>query len=107
GVGRRGAAGGGGFAPAPSDEGLSSVGGALTDARDEEGAFAKLVARATGNRLVDGQVVLGSDREAVLAEREGPSGHSAVVLASGGLGLISLPERDHRWPMPGIGWLRP
>ena len=44
--------------------------GALTDARDEEGAFAKLVARATGDRLVDGQVVLGADREAVLAERE-------------------------------------
>ena len=58
------------FAPAPSGEGLSSVGGALTDARDEEGAFAKLVARATGDRLVDGQVVLGADREAVLAERE-------------------------------------
>ena len=100
-------AGGDVFAPAPSDEGLSSVGGALTDARDEEGTFAKLVARATGDRLVDGQVVLGADREAVLAERKGPSGHAAVVLASGGLGLISLPERDHRMSMPEIESLHP
>lgn len=78
------------FAPAATDEGLSNVGGALTDARDEEGTGAKLLARATRDQLVDGEVVLGPDRAEPSAE------HEAVVLASGGLGLISLTERDHR-----------
>ncbi len=95
------------FAPAASDEGLSTVGGALTDARDEEGPGASLVARATRDRLVDGQVVLGPDREAVEKQRQDASGHAAVVLASGGLGLISLPELEHRMSMSEIESLHP
>ena len=100
-------AGGDVFAPAASDEGLSSVGGALTDARDEEGTGARLLARATSDKLVDGEVVLGPNRETVEAERKDPAGHAAIVLASGGLGLISLPEREHRMSIEEIDALHP
>ena len=53
------------YAPRAPDEGLSSLGGALTDARDEEGPGAKMLARATRDRVVDGDVVLGPNRHAV------------------------------------------
>ena len=72
---------------------LSSVGGALTDARDEQTAGGRMLARATRDRIVDGDVVIGPNREAAEESREDASAHTAVVLASGGLGLISLPER--------------
>jgi uncharacterized membrane protein YvlD (DUF360 family) len=84
------------YAPPALDEGLATVGGALTDARDEAGAGGRMVARATDDTLVDGEVVLGPNREAAEQAREDPSDHTAIVLASGGLGLISLPEREHR-----------
>lgn len=84
------------FAPAAADEGLSSVGGAITDARDEDNAGARMLARATQGQLVDGEVVLGPDREALEEAKEEGAAHDAVVLASGGLGLISLPEQKHR-----------
>jgi uncharacterized membrane protein YvlD (DUF360 family) len=89
-------AGGDVYAPSAPDEGLSSVGGALTDARDEETAGGRMLARATRNRTVDGEVVLGPNREAAEESDQDASDHTAVVLASGGLGLISLPEREHR-----------
>jgi uncharacterized membrane protein YvlD (DUF360 family) len=89
-------AGGEVYAPPAPDEGLSSVGGALTDARDEETAGGRMLARATRDRLVDGEVVLGPNREAAEESQRDGSDHAAVVLASGGLGLISLPESEHR-----------
>ena len=95
------------FAPPAADEGLTAVGGAITDARDEEGASARLLARATRDQMVDDQVVLGPNREAVEAESADPTEHAAVVLASGGLGLVSLPERDHRLSLAEIESLHP
>jgi uncharacterized membrane protein YvlD (DUF360 family) len=84
------------YAPPALDEGLTSLGGAITDARDEESAGAKMLARATRDRMVEGEVVLGPNREAAEQSRVGPSEHAAVVLASGGLGLISFPGPKHR-----------
>ncbi len=52
------------YAPPAPDEGLTSVGGALTDARDEDTAGGRMLARATRDRVVDGEVVLGPNREA-------------------------------------------
>ena len=98
--------GGNVYAPAPLDEGLSSVGGALTDARDEDTAAGRMIARATRDRLVDGDVVIGH-AEAVDETRGDASEHTAVVLASGGLGLISLPESDHRLTIEEIEGLHP
>jgi uncharacterized membrane protein YvlD (DUF360 family) len=95
------------FAPAPSDEGLSTVGGALTDARDEDGAGARMLARATRGSMVEDQVELGPNREAREAERLDASDHEAVVLASGGLGLIYLTERRERLTMGEIDRLHP
>jgi uncharacterized membrane protein YvlD (DUF360 family) len=84
------------FAPAAADEGFTSVGGAITEAREEDNAGAKILARATQDQLVDGEVALGSDREAIEAAKQDGSGRDAIVLASGGLGLISLPETERR-----------
>ena len=95
------------FAPDATDEGLSTVGGALTDARDEDNAGARILARATRERMVDGQVVVGPDLQAAAEERRDPSDNDVVVLASGGLGLISLPERDHRMSLEEIESLHP
>jgi hypothetical protein len=95
------------YAPAAPDEGLSSLGGALTDARDEGGAGAKILARATRERLVDGHVVLGPNQDAAQDSLVDATSHAAVVLASGGLGLISLPERKHRLTLDEIESLHP
>jgi uncharacterized membrane protein YvlD (DUF360 family) len=119
---RSGLARGDAYAPAAPDEGLSSVGGALTDARDERTAGGRMLARATRDRVVDDEVVIGPNREAAEEAQADLSKHTAVVLASGGLGLISLPEHDHRLSLeeieslhprlistlashPGIGWV--
>jgi len=84
------------YAPPAPDEGLSAVGGALTDARDEAGPGGRIVARATRDRIVDGEVVLGPNRAAAEESAKDASEHAAVVLASGGLGLISLPGAERR-----------
>jgi uncharacterized membrane protein YvlD (DUF360 family) len=102
-----GLSGGNVYAPAPLDEGLTSVGGALTDARDEDTAAGRILARATRDQVVDGDVVIGQKDEAAEETREDASEHTAVVLASGGLGLISLPERDHRLTIEEIEGLHP
>jgi hypothetical protein len=95
------------YAPPAPDEGLSSVGGALTDARDEDTAGGRMLARATRDRVIDGEVVLGPNREAAEeAERSG-SEHAAVVLASGGLGLISFPTPSHRLSLEEIEGMHP
>jgi Type I phosphodiesterase / nucleotide pyrophosphatase len=99
--------GGNVYAPAPLDEGLTSVGGALTDARDEDTAAGRVLARATRGQVVDGDVVIGPNRQAVEETTGEDTEHTAVVLASGGLGLISLPERDHRLTIEEIEGLHP
>jgi len=95
------------YAPPAPNEGLSSVGGALTDARDEETAGGRMLARATRGRIVEGEVVLGPNREAVQETKRDASEHAAVVLASGGLGLISLPEPAHRLSLSEIESMHP
>ena len=95
------------FAPPALDEGLSSVGGALTDARAEDTAGGRMLARATRDRMVDDEVVIGPNREAAEQARADPSENDAVVLASGGLGLIYLPEPSHRLSLSEIESMHP
>jgi uncharacterized membrane protein YvlD (DUF360 family) len=95
------------YAPPAPDEGLSSVGGALTDARDEDTAGGRMLARATRDRMVEGEVVLGPNRESAEESGRDASKHTAIVLASGGLGLISLPEREHRLSIGEIESMHP
>ncbi len=104
---RRALTGGEVYAPPAPDEALSSLGGVLTDARDERNPGARMLARATRDRLVDGDVVLGPNRKAVEGALADASEHAAIVLASGGLGLISLPERSHRLSIGEIESLHP
>jgi uncharacterized membrane protein YvlD (DUF360 family) len=95
------------YAPPAPDEGVSSVGGALTDARDEDTAAARMLARVTRHSLVDGEVVPGPNRRAIEDASREASQHPAVVLASGGLGLISLPQLEHRMSIGEIEALYP
>jgi uncharacterized membrane protein YvlD (DUF360 family) len=96
------------FAPASADEGMTTVGGALTDARSEDTAAGRVLARATRDRMVEGEVVLGPNRNALEEQKSDTAGdHAAIVLASGGLGLISLPARRHRMSRREIESLHP
>ena len=95
------------YAPPAPDEGLGSVSGAITDARNEETAGGRMLARATRDRVVDGEVVLGRNREAMQEPDRAAADHEAVVLASGGLGLISLPARDRRLSLEEIEAMHP
>jgi hypothetical protein len=52
--------------------------------------------------MVDGQVMLGPDREAAAEAKQEAPEEGAIVLASGGLGLISLPEIRHRMSLEEI-----
>lgn len=71
------------YAPVAPDEGLSSVGGALADARDEDTTGGKVLSRVTLDRVVDGDVLIGPNREAAEESKGDASAHTAVVLASG------------------------
>ena len=95
------------FAPPASEEGLSTVGTALSDARAEQQMAARVLARATRDNLVDGEVAVGGNRDAFREELRDVSGSEAVVLASGGLGLISLPGCPHRMKLGEIEELHP
>lgn len=96
------------FAPDSIDEGFSSLGGALTEARAERSVAGRIVARATRDRMVDGEVALGPNRRALeQMESETNSESPAIVLASGGLGLITLSASRERMTLGEIGALYP
>ncbi len=86
------------YAPAAVDEAWGDVGAVLADARQEPSVGGRALARATRSRSVEGTVALGPNREA-LAQRSG-SGRAeqdeAIVMVSGGLGLIYLPLSSER-----------
>jgi len=86
------------YAPAAVDEAWGDVGAVLADARQDPGARGRMLARATRSRSVEGTVALGPNREA-LAERqaavEAPA-QEAVVMVSGNLGLVYLPQSSQR-----------
>jgi uncharacterized membrane protein YvlD (DUF360 family) len=79
-------------APAAVDEAWGDVGAVLADAREEPGLGGRVVTRLTRERAVEGTVALGPNREALEARSaEGEQERKeAVVLVSGGLGLVYL-----------------
>ncbi|MGA9875193.1 MAG: phage holin family protein [Solirubrobacteraceae bacterium] len=97
------------YAPVAVDEAWGDVGAVLADARQEPSVGGRVLARATRGRSVDGTVALGPNREA-LAQREG-SGRGAkdeaIVMASGGLGLIYLPLSPERLALEQIADAHP
>ncbi len=101
------------YAPVAIDEAWGDVGAVLADASQEPNVGGRMLARATRSRSVDGTVALGPNREALAerntmsfsgtredgGERPDPSGATlteAIVMASGGLGLIYLPSSKER-----------
>ncbi len=96
-------------APAAVDEAWGDVGAVLADAGQEPGFGGRIVARATRSRSVEGTVALGPNREA-LAERGAPeqaSEKEAVVLVSGNLGLVYLPQSPERLTLEQIAETHP
>jgi uncharacterized membrane protein YvlD (DUF360 family) len=85
-------------APVAVDEAWGDMGAVLADARQDSSVGGRALARATRGRAVQGTVALGPNRGA-LAERESSAERpeeEAIVLVSGGLGLVYLglsPER--------------
>ncbi|HEX3391617.1 MAG TPA: phage holin family protein [Solirubrobacteraceae bacterium] len=100
---------GGVYAPAAVDEAWGDVGAVLADARQEPSVGGRVLARATRGRSVEGTVALGPNREALAQRsREGPAEEDeAIVMASGGLGLIYLPLSPERLTAEQIGVAHP
>jgi uncharacterized membrane protein YvlD (DUF360 family) len=86
--------------PEMSSEGWGDLNGALTEAvRDKDSRVGKLLATATRNRMVDGDVVLGPAHDDELAAASGTDEASkadVIVLASGNLGLVSFTDIEAR-----------
>lgn len=93
------------FAPAAIDEAWGDVGAVLADARQEPSAGGRVLARATRSRAMEGTVALGPNREA-LADTGGDEA-AAIVMASGGLGLVYLPLRTERLTLEQIAESHP
>lgn len=88
-------------APAAVDEAWGDLGALLADAREDDSAAGRLLKRATSDRVADGTVALGPNREALRehAEVNAPDGDGeleALVLASGCLGLVYFPGGSSR-----------
>jgi hypothetical protein len=96
-------------APTAVDEAWGDVGAVLADARQDSSVGGRALARATRARAVQGTVALGPNREA-LAERESSADapeEEAIVLVSGGLGLVYLPLRSERLTLERISESHP
>ncbi len=119
-------------APVAVDEAWGDMGAVLADARQDSSVAGRALARATRARAVQGTVALGPNREA-LAEREaepresqegeerqreshessqngegeGKEHEQAIVLVSGGLGLVYLPQSSERVTLEQISETHP
>ncbi len=99
-------------APAPIDEAWGNLGATLTEAREDQTLAGRLLNRVTRRRVVDGTVALGPNRKALEEERaveaaEDDAAANPVVLASGNLGLVYLPDRDERMSLEQINAAHP
>lgn len=84
-------------APEVATEGWGNLNGALTDSiRDDGNRTSKLIAAAMRSRTVDGEVALGVERDELTAGRGDHQDDTAIVLASGNLGLVSFPRIEGR-----------
>jgi hypothetical protein len=93
--------------PEMASEGWGNLNGALTEAvRDKDSRVGKLLATATRNRMVDGDVVLGPAHDDELAAATGTdtaADADVIVLASGNLGLVSFTDIEGRATVEQMG----
>ncbi len=86
-------------APEAIDEAWGDLGAMLAEAREDDSAAGRMLRRATDDRVADGTVALGPNREAIREQArlsEEDTAAEAVVLASGCLGLIYFPGGPDR-----------
>ncbi len=86
-------------APAAIDEAWGDLGALLAEAREDESAGGRMLRRATNDRVADGTVALGPNREAIREHAELNADETppeAIVLASGCLGLVYFPGGPDR-----------
>ena len=93
-------------APAAVDEAWGNLGATITEAREDDSLAGRLLKRVTRRRVVDDTVALGPNRTA-LAQEKADAGANAIVLASGNLGLVYLPDRDERMTLEQIDAAHP
>ena len=98
---------GGVYAPAAVDEAWGDVGAVLADARQDPSVGGRMLARATRARSVQGTVALGPNRDALQERAAADAQHEAIVMASGGLGLIYLPASPRRLTLEQIADMHP
>jgi uncharacterized membrane protein YvlD (DUF360 family) len=93
-------------APAAVDEAWGNLGATVAEARESGTLGGRLLHRATRRRMVDGTVALGPNRDALAqaqsVEEEPDAAAGPVVLASGNLGLVYLPDSDDRMTLEEI-----
>jgi uncharacterized membrane protein YvlD (DUF360 family) len=100
-------------APAAVDEAWGNLGATLTEAREDNTLAGRLLNRVTRRHVVDGAVTLGPNRTALEQRREAEAeavddeAAKAIVLASGNLGLVYLPDRDERMTLEQIDAAHP
>ncbi len=95
------------YAPAAVDEAWGDVGAVLADARQDPSVGGRMLARATRARSVQGTVALGPNRDALQERAAADVQQEAIVMASGGLGLIYLPASPQRLTLEQIADLHP
>lgn len=89
------------------DEGFGAINVALDETATSGGATGALTRRALRNRSLDGQATLGpSDEPTARGDEEGED-DAAIVLVSGGLGLIYFPEIEGRATLEQIDAVSP
>lgn len=101
-------------APPALDEAWGQLGTVLADAREEESVPGRLLNRATRDRMAEGTVALGPNREAIAAQEATEADRpEVIVMASGCLGLVYFArsqrrltaeeiERQHPGLLPGL-----
>jgi uncharacterized membrane protein YvlD (DUF360 family) len=94
-------------APPAIDEAWGDLGAVLAEAREDESLSGRMLRRATSDRMADGTVALGPNREAIAATAEMHGRPEVLVLASGCLGLVYFPQRRERLTAEEIERLHP
>ncbi len=95
------------YAPAALDEAWGDMGAVLADARQEDNVPGRVLARATQARALEGTVALGPNREALASKGDEAASKEAIVMVSGGLGLVYLPAQPERMTLEQIAEAHP
>jgi uncharacterized membrane protein YvlD (DUF360 family) len=93
-------------APIAVDESWGDLGAVLADAREDDSTPGRMLRRATSGRAMEGTVALGPNRDA-LGESPEASESDAVVMVSGGLGLIYVTSSPERLTLEQIAEVHP